>query len=158
MTRLREQKLWDAMRQNFALAINASTLTGEPLRLRLERVENMVGDGTPDVLVLCDGVVTWCELKAADALPRRSTTRVLGGEGLNGDQKNWHMSWGQAGGRSLIIIGIGAGRERMCFAVEGRHGDALNEMTFGDLTKRAVAMGMGLTFWPHLLKYLKGNR
>ena len=158
MTRLREQKLWDAMRQNFMLAINASTVSCEPLRLRLERVENMVGDGTPDVLVLCDGLVTWCELKAVDALPRRATTRVLGSDGLNWDQRNWHMSWLAAGGRSLIVIGIGAGRERMCFAVEGRHGEAVNDMTFGDLTKRAVAMGMGLTFWPHLLRYLKDKK
>lgn len=150
MSRMKEQKLWDAMRDGL-LAV------GGTKRVRLERIENLAGSGAPDVLALCDGVVTWCELKAVDALPLRPTTRVLGAEGLSLPQRNWHMSWHQAGGRALIIVGVGQGRDRMHFAVEGRHGDAVNDMALGDLNRCAVAAGQGLAFWPQLAVYLKGN-
>ena len=155
MTRLKEQKLWDAMRENFAAAAKTS---GPAMRVRLERIENLAGEGTPDVLVLCDGAVTFCELKAVDTFPKRPSTRVLGTEGLRQEQKNWHMGWQHAGGRSLILIGIGSGRERAHFAIEGRHCDTVNEMSWSDLSRHHVAQGVGAAFWVQLMKYLKGNK
>ena len=64
--------------------------------VRLERIENVVGVGTPDVLACCH-ITAFVELKAVDAPPVRETTRVLGDKGLSRDQRNWHVDWHQWG-------------------------------------------------------------
>jgi hypothetical protein len=112
-----EQKLWDRMRASISKVV------------RLERIENLVGVGIPDVMALSGGVVTWCELKAITQPPTRATTRVLGDRGLNQDQKNWHLDWQQHGGRSCIVIGVG----RELFAIGGQHADVVNEFNLAQL-------------------------
>lgn len=142
--RLKEQKLWDAMRSNTTPAT------------RLYRVENMIEEGIPDVMALSHGWVTWCELKAVLVLPRRTSTRVLGNDGLSVAQRNWHMTWNQNGGRALIVIGIGQGALRQHIAVHGRHGDRLNDMTWNELLSNACCAGVGASFWPKLEILLSG--
>lgn len=144
MSRLKEQRLWDAMRE------------GVPKWVRLERLENAAGVGLPDVLALSLGRVTLCELKAVEALPVRRTSRVLGAQGLSVAQRNWHMTWHQNGGRALIIIGAGVGRARQHVAVEGRHGDRINEMPWDALLLNSCCVGLGAAFWPRLAEILKG--
>lgn len=150
MTRYREQKLWDAMREGLSDG-------GLGARIRLERVENGAGEGMPDVLAVCNGLVTWCELKAVAALPARPTTRILGTRGLNQAQRNWHAEWHRAGGRSVVVVGIGSGRERAHFALPGHLGDQANDMTWRDFTRHNVARGAGAEFWKVLSAYLRGH-
>jgi hypothetical protein len=71
-----EQLLWDAMRRNL------------PKELRLQRIENLVGVGMPDVYADKSG--KWVELKVPRGIPARKTTPLLGRYGLNIDQINWH--------------------------------------------------------------------
>lgn len=72
-----EQLLWDAMRRNL------------PSALWLQRVENVVGDGMPDVYVGRSG--KWVELKVPQRVPARASTPLLGQHGLRLSQINWHI-------------------------------------------------------------------
>src|SRR5690606_16867287 len=89
--------------------------------------ENLVGVGFPDVLVLAENNrVVPLELKAVQGFPARPTTRVLGREGLSVDQRNWHMTWQQAGGQSAILVGVGGDRQ---YLVPGYAHDRINDFT-----------------------------
>lgn len=143
--RLKEQRLWDRMRSNM------------PSDCRMERVETMVSDGFPDVIikVWSNPIVFMTELKAVHSLPMRQTTRVFGGEGLSVDQKNWMLSWRQAGGTGLIIAACGEGAKAFHWALDGIHADAFNDMTERELNLAAFASGVGRTFWPRLPDLLR---
>lgn len=117
-----EQRLWDRMRRAIGRDV------------RLERIENVVGVGTPDVLACCY-ITSFVELKAVDAPPVRETTRVLGDKGLSRDQRNWHIDWRQWGGTSYVLIGVG----REIFMIEGGFADVINEMTMQQLAAHSVA-------------------
>jgi len=116
--RLKEQRLWDSMRNN------------APSAVKLYRVENGVGVGMPDVHSLCRGAYTWVELKAKAAWPARATTPVLGkDDGLNQDQINWHIEHARFGGESYVLIGVGSGAKRELFMVPGTLANSINSMT-----------------------------
>ena len=133
--RKQEQRLWDRLR---AKAVAP--------RVRLERIENLVGVGTPDVIAISRGQVTWIELKAVDAFPAKAATRVLGAKGLNVSQRNWHYNWYAEGGSSLILIGVGP---ISFYAIPGILADAVNEMSHSDLVKYDIADD-----WDSLFAYL----
>jgi len=118
-----EQKLWDRMRR---------ALIG---RVRLERIENIVTSGMPDVLSTCDHVA-FVELKAVVSPPVRDTTRLLGEKGLSIEQRNWHLDFARWGGCSYVLIGIGVSH---LFMISGRHADLINYMTIDELKKHSVA-------------------
>lgn len=122
--RKREQRLWDRMRQ----ALNG--------RVRLERIENVVSNGTADVFALANGITTPMELKSVESFPVRAATRVLGASGLSQDQKNWHHEWQRWGGRSLIVISVGS---RELFVISGGVADKVNEMPAHELAAFALA-------------------
>jgi hypothetical protein len=130
-----EQRFWDRMRR----AIGT--------RVRLERIENVVGVGTPDVVACCY-ITSFVELKAVEGPPVRATTRVLGDRGLSRDQRNWHKDWHQWGGKSFILVGVG----RQIFMIQGQFADALNDMTMDDLTAHNIAAD-----WLTVAKRLGGN-
>ena len=131
-----EQRLWDRMRRALGR------------RMRLERIENLVNVGTPDVLALAKGFVTPIELKAVAAFPARHSTRVLGARGLSVAQRNWHKSWLDEGGESLILIGVGS---REFFAIPGVFADEVNEMDADRLAIFSVASD-----WDELFVQLGG--
>lgn len=124
--RLPEQRFWDRTK---------SRLQGE---FRLERIENLAGVGTPDVLATAreTGRTTLIELKAVVELPKRATSKVLGRAGLSQDQKNWHMDFVRAKGRAYILVGIGSHDQLL---IEGRWSDHVNDWCHADLKYHAVA-------------------
>jgi hypothetical protein len=137
-----EQRLWDAMR---------AKLTGHAY---YERVENAVGAGRPDVDVLVGGIYTPVELKATTAWPKTARGAVLGNsQGLNLAQRNWHRTWRRWGGRSLIVVGVGEGRDREVFTILGTFGDHLNKFNSEQL--RAMAAGQG---WAGLFEILRSMK
>lgn len=69
----------------------------------MERIENGVGVGTADVNYLIRGIEGWIELKSV-ALPARESTPVLGREGLNTDQVNWHLQRAMLAGRTWVFV------------------------------------------------------
>lgn len=110
-----------------------------PTWLRLERVENVVAVGVPDVYAVGRGVSSWVELKASEAIPKRAATPLLGRDGLTVEQRNWHLDHARFGGRSFVLIGAGRGptAEQMLFPCSAV--DELNEMSIGDLRAAALA-------------------
>lgn len=124
--RLPEQRFWDRTR---------ARLQGE---FRLERIENLAGVGTPDVLATAraTGRTTLIELKAVVELPKRATSKVLGRAGLNQDQKNWHMDFVRAKGQAFILVGIGPYRQLL---IEGRWADHINDWNFTEMNIHAIA-------------------
>lgn len=124
--RLPEQRFWDRTR---------ARLQEE---FRLERIENLAGVGTPDVLATArtTGRTTLIELKAVVELPKRATSKVLGRAGLSQDQKNWHMDFVRAKGRAYILVGIGSHDQIL---IEGRWADHVNDWCLFDLKSHAIA-------------------
>lgn len=123
--RLPEQRLWDRMRAAL-----------RPRGTLLHRIENAVGEGMPDVVACCRGTVTFVELKAIYAPPVRATTPLLGEKrGLSAAQKNWHHDWNKAGGRTLILIGIG----QEIAVVDGSDADLVNTMAASDVRRVSLA-------------------
>lgn len=136
--RLPEQRLWDTMRNH------------KPPGIMLERVENIVGVGMPDVYVQAMNHTTWVELKAPNT-PKRESTRVLGTEGLRQEQKNWHIRASRLGLSTWILI-----RERhtgRLWLVAGEHADEINDMTALELDTVAAVNHTGT--WPKLFEVLK---
>lgn len=126
--RFREQLLWDRMKSNVRR------------RIRLERIENGLSAGMPDVLSVCLGVVTWCELKSVAEAPKRKGTPLLGKQhGLTIDQLNWHLSWQQSGGNCCVIIGVG----QQTFLVAHTWIETVNTLTYEDIKRVAI-----VTDWP----------
>ena len=121
-----EQRLWDRMR---AAKVAAPSV-------RLERIENLVGAGTPDVIALRSGQVTWVELKSVDNFPTKATTRVLGAKGLSVAQRNWHYEWYAQQGRSVILVGVA---HAQIYTIPGFLADAVNEMSRTELGKNSIA-------------------
>jgi len=90
--RKKEQLLWDSLKRNM------------PEELWLQRVENLFGDGMPDVFVGRSG--KWVELKAPPRIPARAATPLLGESfGLRQSQVNWHTKYaGSLAPESYILI------------------------------------------------------
>lgn len=130
-----EQRFWDRTRRVLEQ------------HLHLERIENVVGVGTPDVWVLSHANrVTPLELKAVQGFPARPLTRVLGPKvGLSRDQRNWHMAWQQAGGQSAILVGVGGDRQ---YLFPGYAHDLINEFN------QAQFEMFALPDWERIIKRL----
>ena len=117
-----EQKLWDTFRAKMGKELD------------LQRVENLVGVGMADVYVGKTG--EWVELKAPTA-PARASTRLLGNQGLNVDQINWHMKANRYRARSTwVLIRDSLGR---LFLVSGQYADEMNEWNTMELYAHSEA-------------------
>lgn len=67
-----------------------------------ERIENVVGTGTPDVHNCTEGVVTWIETKSIDRLELLDTEKP----GLKASQRNWHTTYHKNGGRVFVLTRV----------------------------------------------------
>lgn len=129
--RKNEQRIWDTMRRNC------------PPDIWLERVENLVGEGIPDVRAMRKGgVEVWLELKYATR-PKRITTPLLRGA-IRTSQKNWHEKHAQFGGVSFIVV-----RDSMkaLYLIPGALVRELDDLTFNDIRAE-----FQLESWNHLFK------
>jgi hypothetical protein len=110
-----------------------------PSALWLQRVENLVGEGMPDVYVGSSG--RWVELKAPPKVPVRARTPLLGNAyGLRESQVNWHLKNADVrnGFTSYILIRTPA-PERKLFLIPGTLASAVNCMSMEKLTSVNVA-------------------
>lgn len=120
--RLPEQRLWDRMRAALGT------------KLRLERVENIVSVGDPDLTVTAPGNwVTRVELKWVPA-PKRPGTQVLGRSGLSLQQRNWHLEHKRFG-VSYILVGVDAA----IFTIDGALHDEVNSFIMAELREHSMA-------------------
>ena len=126
MSRKPEQRLWDRLRKAAAGSVHT------------ERIENLVGVGRPDVDTLVAGSFVPVELKQVDGWPARSSTKVLGRDGLSKEQKNWHLNWRNWGGTSLIVVGVG----EEVYAFSGERADEVNEYNTVQFQNAAICSGV----------------
>lgn len=137
--RKKEQRLWDRFRTALVAA-----------KIIHERIENIVGVGTPDV----HSIRWWCELKATVAAPKRPATPLLpAGDGLSVDQVNWHLWWTSNGGRSYVLIGVG-GHEN--YLLDGELAEQINQMSYQQVKAAAIARALhGRNNWVDIMEELK---
>lgn len=120
--RQKEQRLWDCLKAH------------APAELGLQRVENLVGDGMPDVY--SDGTGAWIELKAPTR-PKRESTPLLGeSEGLRTSQKNWIRIATARGRKVFVLIRDSEGE---LFLMPGKFATTMNGMTRAELRERSLA-------------------
>lgn len=105
--RKQEQRLWDSMRRH------------APKSAWLQRIENLVVEGMPDVFV---APAAWVELKAPN-LPKRSTTPLLGSQRLRQAQVNWHLKAATKGMASYVLV---RDDEQGLYLLAGAHADKIN--------------------------------
>lgn len=117
----KEQKVWDALKRN----ANRT--------LKLQRVENVLTDGMPDVYSVGRGL--WIEMKAPEAKVKE-TTPVLGTEGLRISQINWIIDAVMSGRKVYILIRDTAGK---MWLIEGKHAVMINAMPRQALAGCAIA-------------------
>jgi len=96
MAKFKEQLAYDSF---------ANSCQGE---LRLERIENMVGESMPDVLgTNRRGINFWLELKALHEWPKRASTCPLKGKfekGQLGFLCSWRTGWN---GHAFVLLRVG---------------------------------------------------
>lgn len=99
-------------------------------RDRIERMENVVGLGWPDVnCCFAPGIEVWIEIKSPKE-PKRAKTPLFGSNHpLSQEQKNWFLSQRQAGGKAFIYIETATRR----MLVPAEFADGLNEMSVPEL-------------------------
>lgn len=132
-----EQLLWDSFKRN------------APSQLDLQRVENLVGDGMPDVYVGYSG--KWVELKAPPTIPVRPGTPLLGTHsGLRQSQINWHLKhcWNGIAPRSYILVRTS---DRELILLPGGAADIINGLPLIELRTYRCALGT----WPDIMEALK---
>lgn len=107
-------------------------------RLHMERIENLVGVGRPDVDTLVMGSFVPIELKQIARFPVRATSRVLGDKGLSIVQQNWHLNWRRWGGRSMVVVGV----DVQVFAFDGALADNINAYNTAEFKAAASVTGI----------------
>lgn len=96
---------------------------------RLDRIENVVVNGMPDINFCSEGVESWLEQKSPKE-PKRSTTKLFGSNHkLSQDQKNWFKRQMDAEGNAYVLITT----DKRWMLVGGEHADLINELTVNEL-------------------------
>lgn len=98
-------------------------------RDRIDRIENLMVVGMPDINFCSEGTECWIELKSP-LEPVRSSTKLFGSNHkLSQDQKNWFLRQRNAGGLCYILIFS----DKRILLIDGKHADKLNDMTVAEL-------------------------
>lgn len=126
-----EQKVWDAMKR--------AQKRIAP-KIWMQRVENLAGDGMPDVYV--EG--PWVELKAGK-LPKRSTTRIQYSEGIRTSQNNWHKKAASRGVISYVLVRVEEKKSEPLLFAGTASGD-INDLTWDEACSRSIAIGWTAIF------------
>jgi hypothetical protein len=92
---------------------------------RLDRVENFVVAGMPDINFCSEGKESWIEQKSPTE-PKRQSTKLFGSNHkISQDQKNWFLRQMKAEGNAYFLIVT----NKQWMLVGGEHADEINEMT-----------------------------
>ena len=92
-------------------------------RVDLQRLENAVGQGHPDVEGCIDGAQVWLELKS-EGRPARPTTRIR--PKTRESQSIWHRERTEAGSRChWVLLQVGEGRKAFLYLLPGDRYDEI---------------------------------
>ena len=105
----------------------------------VQRIENLVGEGVPDVFLTRreNGRMCWLELKSREKFPVRATTKVFGDDGLRPSQIAWIHGRAVAGAPIYIL----AVCDKVEFLIEGVHAREFNAWTRQELETFALVHG-----------------
>jgi len=121
----REVRLWEWLRDGLRGTAG----------LHMRRVENLVGDGDPDVDGCYQGSYFEAELKGCDRPVRGG---LLGFE-VRQSQVIWHRKRWRAGGNIWLYVRVGKGREIKRYLVPAKHTARIKEgVTEQELADLAV--------------------
>ncbi len=120
---------------------------------RIERVENGLGVGAPDINFCMESREGWLELKSP-VEPLRDSTPLFGSNHrVSQDQMNWFLRQRQAGGFAAFLIVT----NKRWLLVPSRYADDLNKMTMAQLLKAAVWTASNPIKEPHAWVLLRAN-
>lgn len=105
----------------------------------IQRIENLVGEGVPDVFLVRreGGKMCWLELKSKPKFPVRGTTKVFGEEGLRPSQIAWIHGRAVAGAAIYIL----AECDKVEFLIDGVFAREFNDWTRQELEQFSLAHG-----------------
>jgi hypothetical protein len=90
---------------------------------RIDRIENLIGEGTPDLNMCLNGIELWIEFKQP-VEPKRSDTPLFGSNHrLTQGQKNWIKRQVNAKGRVYLLIAT----NKRWLLIHGRYADMIND-------------------------------
>lgn len=96
---------------------------------RLDRIENHMIPGMPDINFCAEGVEVWIELKSP-VEPKKEETPLFGSNHkVSQDQKNWMLRQRLAGGMSFFLIGT----DQRWILAGSSHADHINGMTVSQI-------------------------
>jgi len=115
----REKRAYQTLRKNMPMPYD-----------RMNRVENIVIKGMPDINFCSEGVECWIEMKAIIE-PVRETTRAFTGHSHNLTlaQRNWMLSQKNAKGNCYILIET----DKRWLLIDGLYADEINTATINRL-------------------------
>lgn len=101
---------------------------------RLDRIENVVVTGMPDINMCIGGVEVWIEQKSPKEPVRRTTPLFGSNHKVSQEQANWMLRQRKAGGRCYFLIST----DKRWILVGGFLADQLNTMTVDELLEQAI--------------------
>ncbi len=137
--------------------VDYQTLRKHLGKCHLERIENIVGVGTPDVYYCIDGEMGWIEIKSPIE-PERMTSRLLTKHRhqFGQNQKNWFLSHRNAGGRAFILLCT----DKCWMLIDGKDAEMVNDLSVNHLLEIAVWTAnkpFAFPMWSLLRMKLKGD-
>ena len=127
----RESALWDRIKDT---AIPLFIRAGR--RIDLQRLENLVGVGHPDVEGCIDAQQVWIELKS-ETRPKRKDTPIR--PKLRTSQSEWHKTRAAAGFRyNWVLLQVGHAHAARLYLVPGDRYDDIAAATEAELTELSV--------------------
>ncbi len=101
---------------------------------RLDRIENVVVTGMPDINMCIGGTEVWIEQKSPKE-PKRSTTALFGSNHkVSQEQANWMLRQRKAGGKCYFLIST----DKRWMLIGGFLADQINSMTVDELMEQAA--------------------
>jgi hypothetical protein len=122
-------------------------------KIRIDRIENSMVEGMPDVNVCIDGVESWIEIKSPKE-PKRSTTPLFGSNHkLSIQQQGWLKRQYVAGGNAYVFIRT----EKIAMLVKGFEAPNVNILTKAGLASISVwnsPVPVKAEYWKELVTIL----
>jgi hypothetical protein len=101
---------------------------------RLDRIENVVVTGMPDINMCIEGKELWIEQKSPKE-PVRSTTPLFGSNRkVSQEQRNWFLRQRQAHGNAYFLIAT----DKRWMLLPGILADKINSMTVPELLEKCL--------------------
>jgi hypothetical protein len=101
---------------------------------RVDRLENLVVVGMPDVNVCVCGTELWIEIKAPKEPARAKTALFASNHKLSQDQINWMLRQRKANGNAYIFINT----DKRRLLLQAKHAESINNMTLAEIKDAAI--------------------